>query len=196
MHSKSISSRLGLMTALCLVHGSVLTSPIPARAGSPPSVSLSVPAKLPLGLPPGVTEMRGAILEAVQSGRLDDLKIAVDLNELKPELDATAVPDPIAFWRARSVDGTGADILAVLGLLLDSPFGIEPLGKDPENARLFVWPSFALKPLVALTPAEEALLQQLEPATKITAMKAAKRYDGWRVVIGADGVWHVFRRYD
>jgi hypothetical protein len=184
MRSASILSQLGLMTALWLVHGAVLTSPIPASAGSPAP------------LPPGVAEMRGAILEAVQSGRLEDLKIAVDLNELKPELDAAAVPDPIAFWRAKSVDGTGADILAVLGLLLDSPYAVEPLGKDPENVRIFVWPGFATKPLDALTPAEETLLQQLEPPPKIATMKAAKRYSGWRVAIGADGVWHTFRRYD
>jgi hypothetical protein len=192
MRAASILSQLGLMTAVCLVHVAVLTSPIPARAGSPtPQQAASSP-----DLPPGVVEMRGAILEAVQSGRLDDLKVAVDLNELKPDLDAVAVPDPIAFWRAKSADGTGADILAALGLLLDGPYAIEPLGKDPENARLFVWPSFALRPLVALTATEEALLQRLEPAAKVAAMKAAKRYDGWRVIIGADGVWHVFRRYD
>jgi hypothetical protein len=184
MRSASILSQLGLMTALWLVHGAVLTSPMPARAGSPAP------------LPPGVVEMRGAILEAVHSGRLDDLKVAVDLNELKPELAAVAVPDPIAYWRSRSVDGTGTDILATLGLLLDSPYAIEPLGKDPENARLFVWPSFAVKPLDALTSTEEELLQQIEKPEKIATMKAAKRYDGWRVVIGADGVWHTFRRYD
>jgi hypothetical protein len=184
MQSASILWRLGLLTALGLVHAAVLTSPIPARAGSPAT------------LPPGVVEMRGAILEAVQSGRLDDLKIAVDLNELKPELDAAPVPDPIAFWRARSTDGTGADILASLGVLLEGPYTIEPLGKDPENARLFVWPSFAATPLNALSAADEAQFQKLEPAAKIAAMKAAKRYTGWRVVIGADGVWHAFRRYD
>ncbi len=184
MCSASILSRLGLMTALWLVHGAVLTSPLPARAGSPAA------------LPPGVVEMRGAILEAVQSGRLDDLKIAVDLNELKPELDAAAVPDPVAFWRTRSVDGTGADILAALGLLLDGPYAIEPLGKDPENAKLFVWPSFAGKPLDGLAAADVALLQKLEAPAKLSAMKATNRYTGWRVVIGADGVWHAFRRYD
>jgi hypothetical protein len=184
MRPASILSQLGLVTALWLVHGTVLTSPIPARAGSPAT------------LPPAVVEMRGAILEAVQSGRLDDLKIAVDLNELKPELDAAAVPDPVAFWRTRSVDGTGADILVALGLLLNSPYAIEPLGKDPENARLFVWPSFAEKPLDRLSPADAALLQKLEPPAKLSAMKAANRYTGWRVVVGADGVWHAFRRYD
>lgn len=184
MRSPSICRRLALLMAVGLVHAALPTSPMPARAGSDGA------------LPPGVVEMRGAILEAVQSGRLEDLKIAVDLNELKPELDAAKVPDPVAFWRAKSSDGTGRDILAVLGVLLEGPYAIELLGKDPENARLFVWPAFAERPLASLTPAEDAQFQQLEPPVIAAAMKAAGRYTGWRVVIGADGVWHIFRRYD
>jgi hypothetical protein len=184
MRSPSIRRRLALLLAIGLVHAALPTSPMPARAGSDGA------------LPPGVVEMRGAILEAVQSGRLEDLKIAVDLNELKPELDAAKVADPVAFWRAISSDGTGRDILNVLGVLLDGPYAIEPLGKDPENVRLFVWPAFAERPLPSLSPAEQKQLQRLEPAAKVAAMTASGRYTGWRVVIGADGVWHIFRRYD
>ncbi len=184
MRSPAAFRRSGLVIALWLVHGALPTTPMPAGAQS---VSI---------LPPAVIEMRGAILEAVQSGRLEDLKVAVDLNELKPELDVNPVPDPIAFWHARSADGSGRDILATLGKLLDGPFAVAPLGKDPENTRLFVWPSFADRPLSSLTSVEDALLQQLEPPEKITIMRQAQRYTGWRVVIGADGVWHIFRRYD
>ena len=184
MHSPSKLRRLALLMALGLVHGALPTSPMPAHAQSIAA------------LPPAVIEMRSAILEAVQSGRLEDLKVAVDLNELKPELDAMPVPDPITFWRSRSADGAGRDILAVLGRLLDGPYAVEPLGRDPENPRLFVWPAFADKPLHALTGAETAFLQTLESPDKIATMTQAGRYSGWRVVIGADGVWHIFRRYD
>ncbi len=184
MRSPSINRRLALLMATGLVHVALPTSPMPARAGTSAA------------LPPGVVDMRTAILDAVQSGRLEDLKIAVDLNELKPELDATKVPDPIAFWLTKSSDGTGRDILAVLGVLLDGSYAIEPLGKDPENTRLFIWPAFAERPLASLTATEDAQLKLLEPPEKVAKMKAGGRYSGWRVVIGADGVWHVFRRYD
>jgi hypothetical protein len=184
MRSPSINRRVALLMATGLVHVALPTSPMPARAGTGAA------------LPPSVADMRTAILEAVQSGQLEDLKIAVDLNELKPELDAAKVPDPIAFWRAKSRDGTGRDVLAVLGVLLDGPYAIEPLGKDPENTRLFIWPAFAERPLANLTAIEDVQLKLLEPPEKVAKMKAAGRYSGWRVVIGADGVWHVFRRYD
>lgn len=140
--------------------------------------------------------MLDAILEAVQSGRLDDLQAAVDLNELKPELSSHPVPDPVAFWRARSRDGEGRDILAALGALLDQPFATLPLGKDPENTALFVWPAFADRSLAALTADELNHLKMLEPAGKVAEMQTLGHYTGWRLVIGADGVWHSFRRYD
>ena len=140
--------------------------------------------------------MREAILEAVQSGSIDDLRVAVDLNELKPELAAGPVADPVAFWKTLSVDGNGRDILAVLGKLFDMPYATQPLGKDPENTSLYIWPGFADRALDKLSADEEAQLASLETAEKIAVMKAGGRYTGWRVMIGADGVWHTFRRYD
>jgi hypothetical protein len=71
-----------------------------------------------------------------------------------------------------------------------------PLGKDAENTRLFVWPKFADTPFAELTPDDLAVLDRSEPPAKIAAMKAVGHYTGWRLVIGADGVWHSFRRYD
>jgi hypothetical protein len=132
----------------------------------------------------------------VHSGRLEDLKVAVDLNELKPELAAVAVPDPVAYWRSISADGSGRDVLETLGVLLAAPYAAVPLGKDPENARLFVWPAFADRPPASLTADETALLTRLEPPAAVAAMQGAGRYTGWRLVIGADGVWHSFRRHD
>ena len=147
-------------------------------------------------LPPAVAEMRDAILTAVQSGRLEDLKIAVELNELKPELAAHAVADPVAYWRQISADGEGRDILAVLETLFDLPYAIVPLGKDVENPGLYVWPGFADRPLATLSSEEDAQLLRLMPPEAAHRMKDQGRYSGWRLVIGADGVWHSFRRFD
>jgi hypothetical protein len=184
---------LALLVGLAVVHVAVPTTAFVNRAKAAAPAAQAVTRDT---LPGPVADMREAILEAVRSSRLEDLKIAVDLNELKPELGPAPVPDPIAFWRGISADGTGKDILTTVGLLLDSPFSISPLGKDAENSRLFVWPAFADRALTVLTPAESALLDQLEPPAKRAAMTAANRYTGWHIVIGADGVWHIFRRYD
>ena len=204
---------LDLLVGGGLVHAAYLTTSMPhgAKAATPSefqSVRTAAGAGLAgrrqmatageraSGLPLAVANMREAILEAVQSGRLEDLKAALDLNELKPELAADAVADPITFWRKASVDGEGRDILAVLGILLDIPHITVPLGKDPENTSLYIWPAFADRPLATLSPEEGAQLLQLEPPDKASIMRAAGKYTGWRLVIGADGVWHSFRRND
>ena len=198
------------MVGAVLVHAAYLTSAVPfvakasvpqaqtslAVAAAPASRLGFVAAEPPAALPPAVLGMREAILEAVQSGRIEDLKVAFDLNELKPELAAEVVTDPVAFWRKLSDDGEGRGVLKVLGALLDLPHAVQPFGKDPENTALYVWPVFADRPLQSLTPEEEAQLSKLEAAAKIAEMRISGRYTGWRLVIGADGVWHSFRRYD
>src|SRR5262249_46339126 len=64
----------------------------------------STPAPLPQvhygtdALPRPVEEVREAILSAVRSGRIEDLRYAWDLNELKPDL-GVAASDPIVHWK-------------------------------------------------------------------------------------------------
>ncbi|MFM9846340.1 MAG: hypothetical protein ACKVP3_04180, partial [Hyphomicrobiaceae bacterium] len=87
-------------------------------------------------LPEPVREMREAILTAVRSGKMEDLRIAVELNEMKPIITDKAVPDPVAHWRQASVDGEGREILAILGQLLDAGYTVLPIGKDLENNRV------------------------------------------------------------
>src|SRR5262245_42206251 len=71
------------------------------------------------GLPPPVEEMRETILSAVRSGRIEDLRHAWELNELKPDL-GLATSDPIAHWKEISGDGEGREILAALAQILDA----------------------------------------------------------------------------
>ena len=140
--------------------------------------------------------MRDAILAAVQSGRLEDLKAAVELNEMRPDLGDEAGGDVIAIWRAQSKDGSGRDVLEGLGKILALQPALEPLGPDIENNAIYVWPYLAQRIAGngSLTAAEEAELASLVTPEELAAAKAAKRWIGWRLVIGADGVWHSFRR--
>ena len=139
-------------------------------------------------------DMREAILGAVHSGRIEDLRYAFELNELKPDLGAEAASDPVAHWKRISGDGEGREVLAALAQILDAGYVTLPLGRDPENNRIYIWPYFAEVPLATLTPGQQVELLRLVPPAAAKDMIAAGKYSYWRVAIGADGVWHSFRK--
>lgn len=146
------------------------------------------------GLPLPVIDMRDAILAAVRSGRIEEIKGAMELNELKPSFGDSPPADPVAWLKAASADGQGRDILAALANILEAGFVSLPLGRDAENTAVFVWPYFAEIDVAALTPAQEVELLRLVPPAEAARMRAAGRYDFWRIGIGADGVWHFLRK--
>jgi hypothetical protein len=189
-----------LLVLLGLVHacgpGSALAQT--ARQKSPGAAAAAKPAPIVHygtdDLPEPVREMREAILAAVRSGKMEDLRIAVELNELKPIIAEKPTPDPILHWRQVSADGEGREILAILGQLLDAGYTMLPIGKDIENNRVYVWPYFAEMKLGSLTPAQEVELMRLVPGAAFRDMKQTGRYTHYKLGIGADGTWHFFIR--
>lgn len=166
-----------------------------SRKKQPPASSAkSEGSRPPSGkpLPPAVAEMRDAILAAVRTGDIEELRYAIELNELKPELGAPAGGDPIAYLRAVSGDGEGRELLAVLGELLDMPAATLPVGRDIENNLLYVWPHLAEIAPANLTAAQQVELLRLVSPAEAKAMRAANRWLWWRLAIGADGTWHTF----
>jgi hypothetical protein len=166
-------------------------APAKAQPAAPvePSVRYGVE-----GLPQPVIEMREAILAAVRSGRIEELKGAIELNEIKPAFGDAPAGDPIAWLKQASADGEGREVLAALADILDSGFTTIPLGRDPENNKVYVWPHFAETGVTALSPEREVELLRLVPQAQAKAMREKGRYDHWRVGIGADGVWHFLRK--
>jgi hypothetical protein len=146
-------------------------------------------------LPAPVHDTREAILAAVRSGRIEDLRHAWELNELKPDLGAPLTEgDPIAHWKQISGDGEGREILAVLAEILDAGYVALPLGRDLENNRVYIWPYLAEVPIDKLSPAQEVELLRIVAPTALKAMRTAGKYTHWRIAIGADGTWHSFRK--
>lgn len=151
------------------------------------------PASEPLPAP--VRDMVEGIRAAVQSGSIEELRTPFEWNEMKPMVADETVDDPIAYWKKASGDGEGREILAILGKLLDSRPARLPIGKDPENTAVYVWPYLAETPLDKLTPAQEVELYRLVTPAEARAMREKKKWTWYRLAIGADGTWHSFMRH-
>ena len=188
---------LFLLMALALVHCVGLTGVGLTQVQRAPERTTRGPQAVKYAtadLPAPVQEMREAILSAVSTGRIEDLRHAYELNELKPDLAAEPVADPVAYWQRISGDGRGLEVLAALGQILEAGYVVLPTGRDLENNRIYVWPYFAEVPLAGLTPAQDVELMRLLGAATALNLRATGRYSWWRIAIGADGVWHSFRK--
>lgn len=198
-----------LLVLTALVHAAGATSAFAQKAKSatgPAQPGAAQPGAAPArkaievrygtaGLPAPVIEMRDAILAAVASGRIEELKIPLEMNEMKPNFGDGPVPDPIAHLKQASKDGDGREVLEALGKLLDAGYAILPLGRDLENNRIYVWPYFAETGVRDLSPKQEAELLALVTEAQVNAMRDnGGRYTHWRVGIAADGTWHVLAR--
>ncbi len=148
------------------------------------------------GLPPAVADMRAAILASVETGNIAELKSAMDLNELPPDFGGPAGADPIQHLRALSADGTGKDVLTTIASLLEGTWAAIPGGRDVENNRIYVWPHFAEIRLDALSAPDREALAALAGEAAARRMAETNRYEGWRLSIGADGVWHMLSRIE
>lgn len=189
-----------VLTLAAVVHGGHLASNAVAQARPgkaeekprPPTPSL--PSRP--DVPPQVAAMRDVIEAAVRSGHIEDLEAALSAEGSKPQIAAEPKDDPIAHWKSVSADGQGREILAVLARLLALPPTRLEIGRDAENAAVYVWPYLAEVPLDALTPAQEVDLYRLMPVAEANAMRAGGTWTWYRLVIGADGAWHAFRTFD
>ena len=141
-------------------------------------------------LPDEIRDTLQSIVVAAQSGDVDNMLPVLQENELPPMLSATAVSDPIAFWKKNSADGQGRDILAAMINVFSSGFIRKAEGKDV----MFVWPYFADMDLTKLTPSQEVDLYRVVPPPVGVEMKKSGKYSYYRAGIGADGVWHYFMK--
>jgi hypothetical protein len=164
--------------------GDVAKTPEPASsAPTGPEVSYDFNR-----LPDEVRDTVQSIVVAAQSGNIDSMLPVLQENELPPMLAATAVSDPIAFWKKASADGKGTDILAAMVNVFSSGY----LRKSDGKNVMFVWPYFAEMDLTKLTPAQEVDFYRVVPPSLGGDMKKSGKYTYYRAGIGSDGVWHYF----
>ncbi len=77
---------------------------------------------------------------------------------------------------------------------LDCGYAALPIGNDVENNLVYVWPALAEADLTKLTPQQEVALYRLVSPDQVKTMREAKRWQWWRLAIGADGTWHAFHK--
>ena len=184
-----------LTLAIAILLSTLLSTPIidqvqaskPKNARTPLTIERDA-EKLPIQ----VAEMREAILAAALSGRIKELLVPIQWNELRPDFGTVDSSKPIPDFKKLSVDGEGREILAVLKQLLEMPYAIVRQGRDIENNKIYVWPYVAELPLQKLKPEQEVDLLQLIPRDSYKSMKKSGKYTYWRLAIGADGTWHEF----
>lgn len=142
-------------------------------------------------LPEAVARIRQEILRAAASGDIETLRIPIEMNEIPPLFAAEKAADPIAYLKKQSGDGEGREMLAALIELLRTGFVRKNAGTGDE---MFIWPYFAEIPLDELTAGQEVELLTLISPERLKTMRAAGKYDHYRLGIAHDGTWHFFRK--
>lgn len=153
------------------------------QAGKGPKVLYDLGA-----LPDPVQRMLTEIVFAAETGDMEAMRPVLESREFKPMVAAEFVADPIAYWKERSVDGSGRDVLAAMLNVLASGFVLSGEGRDA----MYVWPYFAEIDLASLTPAQEVEFYRAVPPELAAAMKKNGKYSYYRLGISPKGVWHYF----
>ncbi len=139
-------------------------------------------------LPDPVQRMLTEIVFAAETGDMEAMRPVLESREFKPMVAAEFVADPVAYWKERSVDGSGRDVLAAMLNVLASGFVLTGEGRDA----MYVWPYFAEIDLASLTPAQEVEFYRAVPPELAAAMKKSGKYGYYRLGISPKGVWHYF----
>jgi len=164
--------------------------PSPAKAkGASPQADKGPKVLYDLGaLPDPVQRMLTEIVFAAETGDLEAMRPVLESREFRPMVAAAFVADPIAYWKKKSVDGTGRDVLAAMLNILASGFVLTGDGQDA----MYVWPYFAEVDLAAMTPAQEVEFYRAVPPELAASMKKNGKYSYYRLGISPKGVWHYF----
>ena len=148
-------------------------------------------AQDPEPLPDPVAAMRDDILAAARSGDIENLREPIEWNEIPPVFGSSRAIDPIAELKLQSKLDNGRDILAVLVEIL----GMKPAHQSPGTVDdMYVWPYLAVTPPANYTAEMDVDALRLVSPGQLREMKQKNTYTHYRLVIGADGVWHFFHK--
>ncbi len=154
--------------------------------------TISPPTRDLAALPERVRAMRELILEAVESGDIEDLRRAIERNETLP-IFATGPARPrsfagaIDFLKAQSFDAHGRETLAIITAIFDQAYA--RISRGPVVT--YEWPAFAAR---TLGEASEDERREMWRCVRFAGLASSldKTPPVERIGIGADGTWHYF----
>ena len=163
-----------------------------AKPAPAPVETISDPSEDLAALPAGARAMRERMLAAVATGDIDALRPVIEFNETPPLFARGAKPVGFAaavdFLKARSFDGKGHEILALLGAILEQPYVRVTRGP----VEMFVWPAFAARQKPDPTAEERLAMYRCARFANLLLTNDIGLPLIERVGIGADGTWHYF----
>jgi hypothetical protein len=144
-------------------------------------------------LPPRVRALRDKILAAAQSGDIANLRAPIEWNETPPVFGRGAqhphtFDEIIEALKARSFDGKGNEILAILRAIFEQPYARVTRGP----VTLYVWPAFAVKQTPDISDDTRLAMWRCTRFANLGTHNDIGLPLIERVGIGADGTWHYF----
>ena len=144
-------------------------------------------------LPSRVKAMRAKILEAVASGDVEMLRAPIEWNETPPIFMRGAgrpknFSEIIEALKARSFDGKGSEIIAILKAIFEQPYA--KVTRGPVVT--YVWPAFAVKQRPDVSDEMRLAMYRCSRFANLGLRNDIGLPLIERVGIGADGTWHYF----
>lgn len=153
---------------------------------------ISEPSSDLAALPPRVAAMREKILEAVLTRDIEALRPAIEWNETPPIFARGEKPrgfsQTITFLKARSFDGRGEEVLALLKAIFEQPY--VKVARGP--ATTYVWPAFAMRQSPDPGPEQRLAMLRCVRFSNLGLTNDIRLPLIERLGIGADGTWHYF----
>ncbi len=141
--------------------------------------------------------MRAKILEAVESGDIENLRAPIEWNETPPIFARAgdrnsprvrSFAEAIDALKARSFDGAGRETLAILAAIFEQPY--VKVTRGP--AVTYVWPAFAVKQTPTPSPETRLAMYRCARFANLSLRNDIGLPIIERLGIGADGTWHYF----
>lgn len=163
-----------------------LSRTMASEAFSAPSTDISI-------LPQRVAALRTRMIEAADTGDIENLRPAIEWNETVPIFGHGAdqpksFADAIDALKRLSFDGKGSEILTILKAVLMQPYVIITRGQIVT----YLWPAFAHDSRWPDEPDARMGLLRCVRFVDLVNWRDEAPLPVQRVGIGADGTWHFF----
>lgn len=191
---------LGLLVIVCLVTSTIAQESSDENESDATENNVSIEEKSENTPPQIITDlseipfparkMRELILEAAQSGNIENLRPYIGYGDDVTMLSLGGFEeDPIEFLKSLSGDKDGHEILAIMTEILEAPLTLVEQGTERE---VYVWPYYYSYPFDKLTPQQRVGLFRIITYGDFEEMTTFGSYIFYRLGITSEGRWQFF----